>query len=261
MVPAAFCRQQRQKAAGDRQSRCLRVANANLRVLIVDDETPARDLLRMLCAEQRLTVVGETGTGEDAVALAETLAPDLVLLDIAMPGTGGMAAARQISRGVAPPAIVFTTAFEGYALAAFDVGAVDYLLKPIVDDRFAEMLGRVRLQRGREAPIEDHIWVPVRSELRRIALSAIDRVSAERDYVRLEVDGRSHLLRATMEEIDAKLDPAKFLRIHRSTILRRDVVTALRHDGGGVWSALIASGEAERIGRSYLDRVRSALGR
>ena len=246
--------------AGDRRSRCLRVADANLRVLIVDDEAPARDLLRLLCIEQRLTVVGETGTGEDAVALAETLAPDLVLLDIAMPGIGGMAAARQISKGVSPPAITFTTAFEGYALAAFDVGAVDYLLKPIVDDRFAEMLGRVRLQRGRAAPAEDHIWVPVRSELRRIALSAIDSVSAERDYVRLEAGGRSHLLRATMEEMDAKLDPAKFLRIHRSTILRRDLVTGLRHDGGGVWNALTTSGKVERVGRSYLARVRSDLG-
>ena len=236
------------------------MVDADLRVLIVDDEAPARDLLRMLCAEERLTVVSEAGTGEDAVALAEKLAPDLVLLDIAMPGIGGMAAARQISRGMARPAIAFTTAFEGYALAAFDVGAVDYLLKPIVDDRFVEMLGRVRLQRGRAAPVEDHIWVPYRSELRRVALPAIERVSAERDYVRLEVGGRSHLLRATMEEMDAKLDPAMFLRIHRSTILRRDVITGLRHGGGGVWGIVNASGETERIGRSYLDRVRSALG-
>jgi two-component system response regulator AlgR len=237
------------------------MADVVLRVLIVDDEAPARDLLRMLCADQGLTVVGDACTGEDAVALAEALTPDLVLLDIAMPGMGGMAAARQISKGMARPTIAFTTAFEGYALAAFDVGAIDYLLKPIVDDRFVEMLGRVRLQRGRVAPIEDHIWVPYRSELRRVALPAIERVSAERDYVRLEVSGRSHLLRATMDEMDAKLGSAFFLRIHRSTILRRDVVSGLRHDGGGVWSIVTASGETERIGRSYLDRVRSALGR
>lgn len=236
------------------------MADADLRVLIVDDEAPARELLRMLCADQGVAVVGEATTGEEAVQLADRLRPALVLLDIAMPGIGGMAAARQINAAPAPPAIVFTTAFEGYALAAFDVGAVDYLLKPIVDARFATMLDRVGTARASAAPAEDHIWVPVRSELRRVSLAAIERVTAERDYVRLYIDGRSHLLRATMDDMHAKLDPATFLRLHRSTIVRRDLVTGLRHEGGGVWSAVIASGDAERIGRSYLERVRSELG-
>ena len=236
------------------------MADADLRVLIVDDEAPARDLLQMLCADQGVAVVGEATTGEEAVQLADRLRPALVLLDIAMPGIGGMAAARRINAAPAPPAIVFTTAFEGYALAAFDVGAVDYLLKPIVDARFATMLDRVGAARASAAPAEDHIWVPVRSELRRVSLAAIERVTAERDYVRLDIDGRSHLLRATMDDMHAKLDPATFLRLHRSTIVRRDLVTGLRHEGGGVWSAVIASGDAERIGRSYLERVRSELG-
>lgn len=236
------------------------MAEANLRVLIVDDEAPARDLLRMLCSDQGLAVVAEATTGEEAIGLADRLRPDLVLLDIAMPGMGGMAAARQITAALAPPAIVFTTAFEGYALAAFDVGAVDYLLKPIVDARFATMLDRVSAARASAAPADDHIWVPVRSELRRVSLGTIERVTADRDYVRLDIDGRSHLLRATMDEIHAKLDSATFLRIHRSTIVRRDLVTGLRHEGGGVWRAVIASGETERIGRSYLERVRSVLG-
>ena len=236
------------------------MAESELRLLIVDDEAPARDLLRMLCADQGAAVVGEATTGEEAVQLADRLRPDLVLLDNAMPGIGGMAAARQITAALAPPAIVFTTAFEGYALAAFDVGAVDYLLKPIVDARFATMLDRVGAARDSATPAEDHIWVPVRSELRRVSLSAIERVTAERDYVRLEIGGRSHLLRATMDEITAKLDPATFLRIHRSTIIRRDLVTGLHHEGGGVWSAEIAIGYVERIGRSYLERVRAVLG-
>ena len=236
------------------------MADLDLRVLIVDDEAPARDLLRMLCADQGVAVVGEATTGEEAVQLADRLRPALVLLDIAMPGIGGMAAAGQINATPAPPAIVFTTAFEGYALAAFDVGAVDYLLKPIVDARFATMLERVGTARASAAPAEDHIWVPVRSELRRVSLAAIERVTAERDYVRLEIDGRSHLLRTTMDDMHAKLDPATFLRLHRSTIVRRDLVTGLRHEGGGVWSAVIASGDAERIGRSYFERVRSELG-
>lgn len=235
------------------------MAKADLRVLIVDDESPARDLLRMLCADQRLAVVGEATTGEEAVGLADRLRPDLVLLDIAMPGMGGMAAARQITAALARPAIVFTTAFEGYALAAFDVGAVDYLLKPIVDARFATMLDRVSAARASVAPFEDHIWVPVRSELRRVSLATIERVTAERDYVRLEIDGRSHLLRATMDDMHAKLDSATFVRVHRSTIIRRDLVTGLRHEGGGVWSALSLDGQVVRIGRSYLHTVKALL--
>ncbi len=235
------------------------MAESDLRVLIVDDEAPARDLLRMLCADQGLTVVGEAKTGEEAVKLADRLRPDLVLLDIAMPGMGGMAAARHIAAAFAPPAIVFTTAFEGYALAAFDVGAVDYLLKPIVDMRFAAMLDRVSAVRASAAPSQDHIWVPVRSELRRVSLATIERVTAERDYVRLQIDGRSHLLRVTMDDMHAKLDSAMFVRVHRSTIIRRDLVIGLRHEGGGVWSALSLEGDPVRIGRSYLDTVRALL--
>ncbi len=236
------------------------MAEAELRVLIVDDEAPARDLLRMLCADHGVSVAGEATTGEEAIRLADRLRPNLVMLDIAMPGMGGMAAARHMTAVFAPPAIVFTTAFEGYALAAFDVGAVDYLLKPIVDARFATMLGRVGTARASATPTPDHIWVPVRSELLRVSLGAIERVTAERDYVRLKIDGRSHLLRATMDDMLAKLDPAAFLRIHRSAIIRRDLVTRLQHEGGGVWSAMMASGDAERIGRSYLERVRMELG-
>ena len=237
------------------------LVEAALRLLIVDDEAPARDLLRVICAEQGVSVIGEAETGEQGVDLATRLHPNLVLLDIEMPGIGGMAAARRIAGLDPAPSIAFTTAFEGYALAAFDVGAVDYLLKPIADARFAVMLDRVRtvLTSSRPGQFEDHLWVPVRSELRRVALADIERVMAERDYVRIELDGRSHLLRATMDDIAAKLDFALFVRIHRSAIVRRDRVTGLRHDGSGAWSALLITGEAVRIGRTYLDNVRSVL--
>lgn len=232
-----------------------------MRLLVVDDEAPARDLLRVICSEHDVVVVGEADTGEAAIIIADRLQPDLVLMDIAMPGMGGMAAAREIARLVHPPAIAFTTAFDGHALAAFDVGAIDYLLKPIVDARFVVMLGRARAARAATdaTPIEDHIWLPAGSNLRRVALSAIERIIAERDYVRIEVDGRSHLLRATMDEIAAKLRSLPFLRVHRSTIVRRDLVTGLRHEGSGVWSAVMAHGDPARIGRSYLDLTRSTL--
>ncbi|GGI88304.1 DNA-binding response regulator [Polymorphobacter multimanifer] len=232
-----------------------------MRLLVVDDEAPARDLLRVICMEHDVTVVGEAETGEAAIVLADRLRPDLVLMDVAMPGMGGMAAAQEIARLPHPPAIAFTTAFVSHALAAFDVGAVDYLLKPIVDARFVVMLGRARAARATTdtTPVDDHIWVPVRSEPKRISLGTIERITAERDYVRIEIDGRSHLLRATMDEIAAKLGSLPFLRIHRSTIVRRDLVTGLRHEGSGVWSAVMANGAPARIGRSYLDPTRSAL--
>ncbi len=239
------------------------MVDAGLRLLIVDDESPARDLLRLICADQAVTVVGEAGTGEAAIELTRQLCPELVLLDIAMPGMGGVAAARHIAQLPHPPAIAFTTAFEGHALTAFDVGAVDYLLKPIVDQRFGVMLDRVRAARQVGEPVrtEDHIWVPMRSQLKRVSLAAIESVTAERDYVNIRVDGRAHLLRATMDVMAAKLDPLSFVRIHRSTIVRRDLITGLRHDGGGVWSAMLSLGEPLRIGRSYLDAVRSQLAR
>ncbi|WP_458072086.1 LytR/AlgR family response regulator transcription factor [Rhodanobacter sp. BL-MT-08] len=237
------------------------MADPRLRLLIVDDESPARDLLRVICAEQAVAVVGEAGMGEAAIELTEQLRPDLVLLDIAMPGMGGMAAARRMVELPYSPAIVFTTAFEGYALTAFDVGAVDYLLKPIVDQRFAVMLDRVRAvrQTAGQAPAEEYIWVPMRSQLKRVLLAAIECVTAERDYVNIEVDGRSYLLRATMDVMAGRLDPLNFVRIHRSAIVRKDLITGLHHDGGGVWSAMLSQGERMRIGRSYLDAVRSLL--
>ncbi len=237
------------------------MADPLLRLLIVDDESPARELLRVICADHAVLVVGEAATGESAVVLAEQLRPDLVLLDISMPGMGGIATARQMADLERPPAIVFTTAFEGHALAAFDVGAVDYLLKPIMDERFAVMLDRQRAARRTAfgASDEDYIWVPVRSQLKRISLAAIERVSAERDYVSIQLEGRSYLLRATMDAMDSKLDSGRFLRIHRSAIVRKDLVTDLRHDGAGVWSAVLLDGETMRIGRSYLVSVRSAL--
>jgi two-component system response regulator AlgR len=99
--------------------------------------------------------------------------------------------------------------------------------------------------------------VPYRSDLRRVDTAAVERVEAERDYVRVHVDGREHLLRATMEQMERRLDPARFLRLHRSTIVRRDLVVGLRHEGSGVWSALLTGGAKIRIGRTYLEAARS----
>ncbi len=236
------------------------MAERTLSALIVDDEAPARRLLGLLCAEMGVHVAGEADCGEAALEFLCERSVDILFLDIAMPGMGGMEAARRLPRGTRPPAIIFTTAFTAHALAAFDVGAVDYLLKPIEPDRLALALTRAQaFLAGRatdDVRAEDHVWVSQRGDLVRIDLSAVERIEAERDYVRLHVEGRSHLLRETMDKIATRLPAPLFRRIHRSTIVRRDLVAGLRHEGGGVWSIVLPDGTTLRIGRSYLNDMR-----
>jgi DNA-binding LytR/AlgR family response regulator len=229
-----------------------------LRVIIVDDESPARSLLRLLCAETGVEVVGDAADGTAAIALVETMACDVVLLDIGMPGMGGMEVARELKQRPGGPVIIFTTAYAEYAVSAFDVGAVDYLLKPIDPARLSVAFERARSACAIPAPpTSDHIWVPYRADLRRIALDAIERVEAERDYVRLYTAGEFYLLRATMDGIEKRLPPGSFLRIHRSTILRRDMICGLKSEGAGIWSVILPDTSTSRIGRSYFDAVKA----
>lgn len=231
-----------------------------LRVLIVDDEAPARDLLQILCAEERLEVVGEAADGLTALARVEALAPDLVLLDVAMPGLDGMGVAMRLAERGGGPWVVFTTAYTRYAAAAFDVAAVDYLLKPVTPARFRQAIARVPVSRSPSRPQAGHLWLPHLSDLVRADLSDITRVDAERDYVRIALGGRTHLLRTTMDSFAARLPEALFLRLHRSTLVRRDQIAGLRHEGGGVWSVTLPDGSLARIGRSYLAAVHALVG-
>ena len=236
------------------------MADPQLTCVLVDDEPPARELLRFLCAEHDVVVIGEAENGQVALNLLEKLRPDFVMLDITMPVMDGMTVARRLFDRARTPAIVFTTAFSQYAVAAFDVAAVDYLLKPIDPARFAVAVERVR--KGLAVNIGtaiDYLWVPNRSELLRIEITAIERVEAEKDYVRIHVSGRSYLLRETMDGLQDRLPTHDFVRLHRSTIVRRDLMTGVRHEGSGVWSAIMKDESLQRIGRSYLTDVRAAM--
>ena len=247
------------------------MTEAALRALIVDDEPLAIERMQVLCTEiDRLSVIGTASDGEAALRLADKLAPDLVLLDMTMPGMDGLAVARELGRGSEPPAVIFVTAHEDFAVEAFDLDAIDYVLKPVGRERLERAVDRVLARRGarREGGGRwlREFWVPHRSELLRIDAGHVERIDAERDYVRLHVgqsdgDGRSYLLLQTIAGLEAKLDPEQFIRIHRSTILRRDQIRGLRHEGLGVWSAELASGEALRIGRTYLRKVKGMAGR
>lgn len=251
---------------------------APLRTLIVDDEPLAVERTQVICAEiDAIRVVGTASDGAAALRLADKLDLDLVLLDMTMPELDGLGVARKLAESDNPPAVIFVTAHDHFAVEAFDLEAIDYVLKPVSADRLSRAITRAIARRGERAAQSsewlDELWVPHRSELLRIPVSEVHRIDAERDYVRLHVaapgeeasdggeGGRTYLLLQTIAGLEARLDPDKFIRIHRSTILRRDNIRGLRHDGLGVWSAELLNGEALRIGRTYLAKVKKMAGR
>lgn len=239
-----------------------------LRTLIVDDEPLAIERMQVLCAEiPQLTVIGTASDGESALRLAEKLSPDLLLLDMTMPGMDGLQVARGAKSNDHAPAVIFVTAHENFAVEAFDLEAIDYVLKPVASDRLERAIERALARRGENSGKSENdrwlseFWVPHRSELLRISAQDVYRIDAERDYVRLHVAGSSYLLLQTIAGLEEKLDPDKFIRIHRSTILRRDHIAGLKHEGLGVWSAELEDGEELRIGRTYLKSVKAMAGR
>ncbi len=245
------------------------MADRPLRVMAVDDEPLAVERLQLLLAKlPGVSVVGTANDGEAALRIAEAVTPDVVLLDIAMPGMNGIDVARALSDSAAGTPVVFITAFDNFAVAAFDVAAIDYLMKPVQSDRLARALDRVRahLDAGPRAPRRaaghvEEFWVPDHNGLVRIAAADIARITAERDYMRLHVGARSWLIHRTIAKLEQELDPALFLRVHRSVIVRRDTVAGLYRDETGHWTARLADGAEQRIGRSYVDEVKRFAGR
>ena len=247
-----------------------------LRTLIADDEPLAVERMQIICAGiPALAVVGTASDGAAALRLIHALTPDLVLLDMTMPELDGLSVARRLGGKENAPAIVFVTAHDSFAVEAFDLDAVDYVLKPVTAERLERAIGRALARRSAGAPrkVSDWIaefWVPHRSELLRVAADDVTRIDAERDYVRLHLAdspserqgaARSYLLLQTIAGLEARLDPTKFIRVHRSVILRRDRIVGLRHDGLGVWSVELAGEEPVRIGRTYLGKVKALAGR
>jgi two-component system response regulator AlgR len=245
-----------------------------LKVLLADDEPLATERLQLLLARQGgIDLVGTASDGDAAVRMAEALSPDLVLLDIAMPGMDGIEVARALSRRRPCPAVVFVTAFDQFAVAAFEVAAVDYLMKPIDPARLGEALNRARahLRRldeegapesvGGESPYLEEFWASDRSGLVRIAARDIDRISAERDYMRLHVGARSWLIHHSMAALEEQLDPAQFVRLHRSAIVRRDFISGFSRNASGRWIARLADHSEQSVGRLYNDRVKEIAGR
>lgn len=239
----------------------------SLRVLIADDEPLAAERLQVLLSRtEGGMLVGTASDGESAISMAEALSPDLLLLDIAMPGLDGIDVARALAGQRPSPAVVFVTAFDQFAVAAFEVAAVDYLMKPVEPERLQRALDRARdyLEHRRAIsakPAEpsqwiDEFWASDLSGLVRIASRDIDRVSAERDYMRLHVGRRSWLIHHSMAALEEGLDPGLFVRLHRSAIVRRDFIAGFSRNPSGRWIARLSDGTEQPVGRLYSDKVR-----
>ena len=268
----------------------------NLRTLIVDDEPLARRGLELRLKETAdVQIVGQCANGREALAAIAELAPDLMFLDIQMPGLSGIDVVKQVPQE-SMPMVVFVTAFDKFAIDAFESHALDYLLKPVDEDRLARALDRVRAQWQQKqaaaqreqlmaliADLTDKgeiepealaaaagaaarryaTMLPIRSgrETIRLDVTTIDWIDAAGDYMCLHAGGATHVLRATMKELEDMLDPAVFQRVHRSTIVNLARVRSLRPHVNGECFLRLQSGQEVKLSRSFRDKVEMLLDR
>ncbi len=259
-----------------------------LRVLVVDDEPLGRRrLLDLLKAEPDVEVLGTAADGMAAVEAIRTSRPDVVFLDVQMPKMSGFDVVREVGPA-AMPVTVFVTAYDQYALNAFDSAAVDYLLKPFRDERFEvamrrarrllDLIGRERLHEqllallhaggpAAATPPEptprhlERIAVPMRGKMHVVPVRKIDYITANGTYVTLHVGSDRYVVRDSLENLEDKLDPEHFLHIHRSTIVRLDLVDALLRSEGSEYEVQLRSGVRLRVGRSRREALEQRLGR
>ncbi len=265
-------------------------ATACIRTLVVDDEPLAREGLRLLlAADPEVSVVGEAGNGPEAVRLIREQRPDLVLLDVQMPELNGFEVLAHLGPGEVP-AVIFVTAYDRYALRAFDIHALDYLLKPFRDDRFHDAVGRakaqIRLARMSDlsqrlmsvlstygerdvTPAQASAPAPTATApepwVRRLAIrdtgrvvfldvDEIEYIEAADYYVQIHAGGKAYLHRETMQSLEARLDPERFMRIHRSAIVNSRRIRELRSEGRRDLVVVLTGGAELRVARSHREK-------
>jgi two-component system LytT family response regulator len=247
-------------------------AGAPLRVLIVDDEEPARTLLReYLGAAGGVEIVGECRNGFEAVKAVNDLAPDLLFLDIQMPRLNGFEVLELLGRDVA---VVFATAFDEHAIRAFEVNAVDYILKPVSPERVAGALERARQRLVARVPLPvekiaaaarpadatlARIVVRQGARVHVIPVDRLDFAEAQDDYVSLHAEGKSYLKQQTLSDLEASLDKARFVRIHRSYLLNLDRLARIETEGGEPKGVVLADGSRLPLSRSGYSRLKGLL--
>ena len=237
-------------------------SRGGIRALVVDDEPLARsNLIVLLRRDPEIELVRECGSGMEAIAEIRGSKPDLVFLDVQMPECDGFDVLEMLG-GELPPAVVFVTAYDQYALRAFEAGALDYLLKPFDDARFDLALGRAkeRIAHGRNPPPTlERFAVKSAGQVSFLKVSEIDWIEAADYYSCLHVGARTHLLRRSMVELDEELDQTLFCRIHRSTIVKLDRVRAMKLNESGEYDVLLDDGTKLRLSRRYRKELQSRL--
>ncbi len=254
-----------------------------LRVLIADDERLARQRLEdLLRYEDNVEIVGRTDNGLATIAAIRDLEPDIVFLDIQMPGKTGLEVVREIGAVDMPP-VIFTTAYD-HAVAAFDLAAIDYLIKPFDDERFEKAFRRARKMielnqvsklsdelrallragAGQAGPAKsqylERIAVEMRGQVRVVPVKQIDYMVASGPYAELFVGDKRYLIRERMQTLEERLDPAKFFRIHRSAIVRLDLIDTLIKNPGGDYGVQLKGGVKLKVSRSRFESLETLLG-
>jgi len=254
-----------------------------LRVLIADDERLARQRLEdLLRYEDNVEIVGQTDNGLATIAAIRELEPDIVFLDIQMPGKTGLEVVREIGAVDMPP-VIFTTAYD-HAVAAFDLAAIDYLIKPFDDERFEKAFRRARkmIELNQVSKLSDElrallhagagqagqaknqylerIAVEMRGQVRVVPVRQIDYMVASGPYAELFVGDKRYLIRERMQTLEERLDPAKFFRIHRSAIVRLDLIDTLIKNPGGDYGVQLKGGVKLKVSRSRFESLETLLG-
>lgn len=260
-----------------------------VRALVVDDEQLARrGIVMRLASIPDVEVIGECKNGEEAVAAIAAEAPDLVFLDIQMPGLSGFDVVRRLQADVMPE-IVFVTAFDHYAVEAFKVNAIDYILKPVEEPRLREAVERARavvaardavadkarlldlvlsLEQGRdnEAPTPsaakdkvEYLSIREQGEIRFVPLDVIEWVDAAGDYMCVHAEGETHIMRTTMKDLMSRLPEPRFLRIHRSTLVNRDFISCAQSMQSGEYSLILRGGAQLKVSRGYKAAIREII--
>ena len=259
-----------------------------IRALIVDDEPLARERLHELLDDTpSVTVVGDAEDGPEAVDAIREQAPDLVFLDVQMPGMSGIDVIEEIGQD-RMPVTVFVTAYDQYAIKAFDLAAVDYLLKPFDDERFEQALHRARDQiasqnneaiserllrllrerdpslleeeRTRDEPYLERIAVQGRGKARIVPVDDLTHITADGSYAELHTEDDTYVIRERMKTLTARLDPEAFARVHRSAIVRLEKIELLLRGGGGDYAVRLQDGTRIPVSRSRVDELEDRLG-
>ena len=251
-----------------------------IRTLIIDDVQLARERLkRCLAAEPEVQIVGECENGTEAVASIRALSPDLIFLDVQMPALDGFGVLEAL-RGERTPVVIFVTAYNEYAIQAFDVNALDYLLKPVDCVRLSKAVSRAKSQLVQPAPPDDldnrframledlktsskflkRLTIKLTGHTILLPTNEIDWIESYGNYLKVHAGRESHLIRGTMQSIEAKLDPEMFVRVHRSAIVNIEKIKEIYPRSNGDQDLVLQNGQQLMLSRKYRDRFLAALG-